>query len=1167
MADVYSAIILDDDYWDGTESWAGETTEGNRDTKYSTRRFTSLSGWESDRDGNGSAGDTEIATIIGPWASHDTTMASCTDFQGDGVKIQCPITLPDGANAARHDGIYGNKANSYILENSTDYCLKFYDEALVNSVDGIQMYCSVDSGKACIYTAGASTGGTLTIENCVIKSDTKGLYSNNANSDVWVINCVIESNEYAICYSANQWYIYNCTITTINVEIGIRTSVDGTDHKVRNTVSFNTSDDFYNITDIDYCASDDGNGTNAVDWDSGATDWAANFTDYSNGDFTPLDDDLPGAGVGPSSDSDVPTTDIIGNTRSGSTCTIGAFEYQAAGGTTLVVAEADSAGTIDNVALTQAHALQVQALSGAGAIDNVSLTQAHLLAAQPLLSSGTIDNVNLILAKTLSIAELLTSGTIDNVELIQKHILSVNSLLASETIDNVEVSIAETLSIAEALSAGTIDNVELIQKHALSVDDLSSSGALDNVTLSLSGIYYLRADGVAANKEAATSPNAAATSMSIATHNSETFAAGDTIRLSDQGGTFRDELIFPSSGSVGNVITYEAVSGESPVISSADVNSSWTRVRDDVGFDVWEGGPGTGDAEYLFARDDGASDRNPYHNGAYNTWANYTIDRMFCGSRGNGNYYIRTDGENQDPGIVEIGIRDSCIDVNGQDYITIKDISAHGPNGVPTGGWSQYQDYGLINIDGSATYITLDNVDIKYGGVGVRISSPDISNITIQNQSLISRCWQGIFVYNGDYDSDRNVLIQDIEVGNIAEVYDETNGDRASIGSLNARGVRVRNCYIHDQGSADMGGDRIDAAINFAGGQDIEVTRCLIKDVARGGIIIANAVVETIQDALIQYNIVDNWAAFPLDAANKNHSGIRIGGSGAGATYDDIRIYNNVLTNASAPGAGSNHSGVFVSMVGQTETNLFIKNNLTNNLDNMDYEFRVNGGSYINYEIENNCFYQSGSAYLSIWGSDDDVAGLNALHANFSNNIDTDPDLDADYHLGASSTCDDAGADLGASYDDGLGEDTIWGTSVAVVDQDDYGAGWDIGAFIAGSGTGSTVLVVQAALSPGTIDNIVLAQKYTLIIDALLSGGLLDNVVLGLSEVLVVAELLTSGTIDNVVLGLSEVLVVAELLTSGTIDNVNMGGAIFTEAQYAEIRRIHRNAMIVDGYF
>ena len=44
-------------------------------------------------------------------------------------------------------------------------------------------------------------------------------------------------------------------------------------------------------------------------------------------------------------------------------------------------------------------------------------------------------------------------------------------------------------------------------------------------------IYYLRVDGTAVNKAAATSGASASTAMSVAKHNSETFEPEDHIRL------------------------------------------------------------------------------------------------------------------------------------------------------------------------------------------------------------------------------------------------------------------------------------------------------------------------------------------------------------------------------------------------------------------------------------------------------------------------------------------------------------------------------------------------------------------------------------------------------------------------------------------------------------
>ncbi len=78
---------------------------------------------------------------------------------------------------------------------------------------------------------------------------------------------------------------------------------------------------------IDYNAVEDddgGDGTN----EQIISNWDLVFTDPDNGDLTALSTgDHIDNGIGPSSDSDVPTTDIDGTTRSGSTCDIGADEY------------------------------------------------------------------------------------------------------------------------------------------------------------------------------------------------------------------------------------------------------------------------------------------------------------------------------------------------------------------------------------------------------------------------------------------------------------------------------------------------------------------------------------------------------------------------------------------------------------------------------------------------------------------------------------------------------------------------------------------------------------------------------------------------------------------------------------------------------------------------
>lgn len=82
-------------------------------------------------------------------------------------------------------------------------------------------------------------------------------------------------------------------------------------------------------------------------------------------------------------------------------------------------------------------------------------------------------------------------------------------------------------------------------------------------------VYYMRVDGTAANKAAATGPETDATKcMSVATHNTQTFSAGDIIYLCSNGGNFASQITCPSGGANGNPIIYEGVGNPTLTILS-----------------------------------------------------------------------------------------------------------------------------------------------------------------------------------------------------------------------------------------------------------------------------------------------------------------------------------------------------------------------------------------------------------------------------------------------------------------------------------------------------------------------------------------------------------------------------------------------------------------------
>lgn len=97
--------------------------------------------------------------------------------------------------------------------------------------------------------------------------------------------------------------------------------------------------------------------------------------------------------------------------------------------------------------------------------------------------------------------------------------------------------------------------------------------------------YYVRADGTvtAASKASATSPASASTSLSMAQVNAATFAAGDSVLFSSQGGTYSTLLTIPSGGSgVGNEITYANVPNETPVIAVTTGNLINTNSKSNI---------------------------------------------------------------------------------------------------------------------------------------------------------------------------------------------------------------------------------------------------------------------------------------------------------------------------------------------------------------------------------------------------------------------------------------------------------------------------------------------------------------------------------------------------------------------------------------------------------
>lgn len=170
---------------------------------------------------------------------------------------------------------------------------------------------------------------------------TKLMYNGAYQKSIYFNDCIMEgfiNTSDPIAYPTTMitsqhdncdLYFYNCDF----INNDILDNGNSTFHIV-NCINHDYTTDFTDDTYMMNCASDSGAGTNPVT----ITDISTLLNDYANGDVTVLSgaSSILTAGIGPASDSLVSTTDIDGDTRAGTTCTIGCDEYPA-GSTSVVI--------------------------------------------------------------------------------------------------------------------------------------------------------------------------------------------------------------------------------------------------------------------------------------------------------------------------------------------------------------------------------------------------------------------------------------------------------------------------------------------------------------------------------------------------------------------------------------------------------------------------------------------------------------------------------------------------------------------------------------------------------------------------------------------------------------------------------------------------------------
>jgi len=270
--------------------------------------------------------------------SADTTAVAIGAFDwNSNADYNYKITAYEGNEAVKD----GWKTDRYRLEATDEDVFNFSTSDGYETIEKIQMrfVYSSSTGDNVLHLNVATAGdGAVTLDGLRIRGENadsicRGIYCGDSDLVVVIKNCIVEFCDGWLLWLADisSATVYNCVFahqayTTAGVDCG------GNTVTIKNCAVFDTDDDFEDTgsATLDYNASDDGDGTNSVG--PSGSDWDNEFNDPANGDYTALTGgNIEDAGVGPGTDSDVPSTDIDGGSRSGSTCDIGADEIAGSG--------------------------------------------------------------------------------------------------------------------------------------------------------------------------------------------------------------------------------------------------------------------------------------------------------------------------------------------------------------------------------------------------------------------------------------------------------------------------------------------------------------------------------------------------------------------------------------------------------------------------------------------------------------------------------------------------------------------------------------------------------------------------------------------------------------------------------------------------------------------
>jgi hypothetical protein len=507
--------------------------------------------------------------------------------------------------------------------------------------------------------------------------------------------------------------------------------------------------------------------------------------------------------------------------------------------------------------------------------------------------------------------------------------------------------------------------------------------------------------------------------LTIAHVNAQTFSAGDSV-LFQSSCVWREQLTVPSSGSSGNPFTFgEYGTGAAPIISGSNLETSWTTETT------------------IYYTSVATQPNQVFRNGQRLTLSS-SKTALATGDwwwdSANLRVYVY---DNPSGHTIEASQRNYAVNTNNQSYLTIQGIEA-----------DKAQFYGIYANGGPGTGILIQNDVAQYNFVdGIRDDST--LNLTISLSTAAYNAGNGIEVYGSPAYPTNNVLVDRCTSHDNNPVVANQGTWYAGIwvggSGAGANNITIQSSLVYDNGlgqsvaSSNGAGIHVDTAgsniivqwntfyNNNMDGIDIESTAgvSVLYNLSygngavggRGGIYLA------------EYTATGGEVVYNNTSYGNVAYGIRLNGAGAAGSCIDTTVENNI---AVASTSGTNFSA-------------------TGGCQNDGTDGYGNVYAYNDFGPATAKFITWGASHYSTYASWEAATG-NCGTAGCSHSIQTAPTfINAaanNFTLASGSSAIDVGANLGSTYQMGLAPSSSWPASVSTLNQNSYGSGWEIGAFV-----------------------------------------------------------------------------------------------------------------------